>query len=373
MSPQRQLLSWLGGLAVILLALWLLSGVLAPFLIGMAVAYFLDPLCDRLERIGLSRTLATSLVTGCFVAAVALVLGLLVPMVVGELTSLAKQVPGWIDLLRQRVVDLSETLRTEVDPAILDRVRSYLESLPDKLSGWAAGLLRNVLSGGVALFNVLSLLLITPIVAFYLLRDWDALIAAANDMLPPAYADVIRLQVEKVDETLSGFVRGVGTVCLTLGAFYATALTLAGLDFGLVIGLMAGLVSFVPFVGATLGFIASVGMALLQFDGYIMVLVVAAIFFTGQFVEGNFLQPILVGDRVNLHPVWIIFALLAGGALLGFVGVLLAVPGAAVIGVAVRFFVNRYRATVLGVGDDPGDPATAARLRAGAAAGKESP
>jgi predicted PurR-regulated permease PerM len=165
----------------------------------------------------------------------------------------------------------------------------------------------------------------------------------------------------------------VGTVCLSLGAFYATALTIAGLDFGLVIGLMAGLVSFVPFVGATFGFIASVGMALLQFDGYIMVIVVAAIFFTGQFIEGNFLQPILVGDRVNLHPVWIIFALLAGGALLGFVGVLLAVPGAAVIGVAVRFFVNRYRATVLGVGDDPGDPATAARLRAASAAGKEGP
>jgi predicted PurR-regulated permease PerM len=377
MSPQRQLLYWLGGLAAILFALWLLSGVLAPFLIGMAVAYFLDPVCDRLERVGLSRTLATSLVTGFFVIAVALVLALLVPMVVGELTSLGRQVPGWIDLLRQRVVELSDTLRTEVDPAILERVRNYVESLQSKLSGWAAGLLRNVLSGGVALFNVLSLLLITPIVAFYLLRDWDALIAGADGMLPPAYADVIRLQVRKVDETLSGFVRGVGTVCLFLGAFYATALTIAGLDFGLVIGLMAGLVSFVPFVGATFGFVASVGMALLQFDGYVMVIVVAAIFFTGQFVEGNFLQPILVGDKVNLHPVWIIFALLAGGALLGFVGVLLAVPGAAVIGVAVRFFVNRYRATVLGVGDDPGDPATATRLLAQAAgqpaaAGKEA-
>jgi predicted PurR-regulated permease PerM len=260
------------------------------------------------------------------------------------------------------VVELSDTLRTEVDPAILGRITSYVESLQGKLSGWAAGLLRNVLSGGVALFNVLSLLLITPIVAFYLLRDWDRLIAQANNLLPPAYADVIRLQVRNVDETLSGFVRGVGTVCIVLGAFYATALTIAGLDFGLVIGLMAGLVSFVPFVGATLGFVASVGMALLQFDGYIMVIVIAAIFFTGQFVEGNFLQPILVGDKVNLHPVWIIFALLAGGALLGFVGVLLAVPGAAVIGVMVRFAVAHYRATVLGEGEDPGDPDTAKRL-----------
>ncbi|MBK1697517.1 AI-2E family transporter [Rhodovibrio salinarum] len=371
MTPQRQLIYWLAGLGAILFAFWLLSNVLAPFLIGMAVAYFLDPLCDRLERLGLSRTLATSLVTAFFVIAVALVLALLVPMIVGELASLGKQVPGWIDLLRTRLVELSDMLRTEVDPAILERVRSYVEGLQGQLSSWAAGLLRNVLSGGVALFNVLSLLLITPIVAFYLLRDWDALVSAADRMLPPAYADVIRLQVQKVDETLSGFVRGVGTVCLTLGAFYATALTIAGLDFGLVIGLLAGLVSFVPFVGATLGFIASVGMALLQFDGYIMVFVVAAIFFIGQFVEGNFLQPILVGDRVNLHPVWIIFALLAGGTLLGFVGVLLAVPAAAVIGVAVRFFVNRYRATVLGVGDDPGDPATAARLRA-TVAGKET-
>jgi predicted PurR-regulated permease PerM len=363
MTPQRQLLYWLGGLAAIAGVLWLLNDVLPPFLIGMAVAYFLDPVCDRLQRLGLSRTLATTVVTAVFVVAVALVIGLLVPLVVGELAELGKQVPGWFDLARTRLLALSETLRTEVDPEVLARVRSYVEGLQGQLSGWAAGLLRDVLSGGVALFNVVSLLLITPIVAFYLLRDWDLLVDEADRLLPPAYAEVIREQAHKVDETLSGFVRGVGTVCLTLGTFYATLLTLAGLDFGLVIGLMAGAVSFVPFVGATLGFVASVGMALLQFDGYLMVLVVAGIFFAGQFLEGNVLQPTLVGDRVNLHPVWVIFALLAGGALLGFVGVLIAVPAAAVIGVGVRFFVGRYRATVLGQGPDPSDPQAAARRR----------
>lgn len=203
------------------------------------------------------------------------------------------------------------------------------------------------------MFNLVALLLITPIVAFYLLRDWDRLIEQADRLLPPAYAEVIRAQVRAVDRTLAGFVRGVGTVCLFLGVFYATGLTLVGLDFGLLIGLGAGLISFVPYIGATIGAIASVGLALLQFDGYLMAAVVAAIFFSGQFIEGNILQPTLVGDRVGLHPVWVIFALLAGGALLGFVGVLVAVPAAAVIGVGVRFFVGQYRAKVLGEGEDP--------------------
>jgi predicted PurR-regulated permease PerM len=353
MTPQRQLLYWLGGLGVFVLLLWLLNQVLAPFLIGMAVAYFLDPVCDRMERLGLSRTMATAVVTTVFIVVIALVLALLIPLVAGELVELAKQLPSYVEILRRRIVELSATLRTEIDPAILDQVRSALVGSQEKITNWAVGFAQNLLSGGVALFNLVALLLITPIVAFYLLRDWDRLIEQADRLLPPAYADVIRVQARNVDQTLAGFVRGVGTVCLFLGAFYATGLTIVGLDFGLIIGLGAGLLSFVPYVGATLGAVASIGMALLQFDGYVMPAVVAGIFFLGQFIEGNILQPTLVGDRVGLHPVWVIFALLAGGSLLGFVGVLIAVPAAAVIGVGVRFFVGQYQAKVLGQGPDP--------------------
>ena len=348
MTPQRQLLYWLGGLGVFVLLLWALSDILAPFLIGMAVAYFLDPLCDRMERIGLSRTLATTVVTLVFVVVVGLIVMVVVPLVAGELVELAQQIPGYVELLRHRLVELSQTMRTELDPALLDQIRNAIVGSQDRITSWAVGLARNLLSGGVAVFNVVALLLITPIVAFYLLRDWDRLIAQADRLLPPAYAEVIREQARAVDRTLAGFIRGVGTVCLFLGAFYATGLTLVGLDFGLVIGVSAGLISFIPYVGATLGAIASIGLAFLQFDGYLMPAIVAGIFFAGQFIEGNILQPTLVGDRVGLHPVWVIFALLAGGALLGFVGVLIAVPGAAVIGVGVRFFVGQYREKVLG-------------------------
>jgi len=363
MTPQRQLAYWLTGLGVFVLLLWLLSDILAPFLIGMAVAYFLDPVCDRLEGTGLSRALSTAVVTLLFVVVVALVIGLIVPLVAGEMVELAQQLPNYLELLRQRVIELSETLRTEVDPALLDQVRNAIVGSQDRITSWAVGLARNLLSGGVALFNVMALLLITPIVAFYLLRDWDLLIQRADELLPPAYADTIREQARAVDRTLAGFIRGVGTVCLFLGALYATGLTLVGLDFGLVVGLAAGLISFIPYVGATLGGVSAIGLALLQFDGYIWPAVVAGIFFLGQFIEGNILQPTLVGDRVGLHPVWVIFALLAGGALLGFVGVLIAVPAAAVIGVGVRFFVGQYCAKVL---SEPGDATAVERPRSDA-------
>ncbi|MGH7186923.1 MAG: AI-2E family transporter, partial [Pseudomonadota bacterium] len=212
---------------------------------------------------------------------------------------------------------------------------------------WTLQALGGLLSGGLALVNILSLLFITPVVTFYLLRDWDRIVKQIDALLPREHAETIREQARLVNETLSGFVRGQATVCFLLGGFYAVALSLAGLDFGLVIGLIAGALSFIPFVGTIFGFVASVGLAFAQFDQWHRIAIVVAIFLVGQFVEGNFLTPKLVGDRVRLHPVWIIFALLAGAALFGFVGLLLAVPVAAVIGVLIRFAVSRYTASPL--------------------------
>ena len=350
MKPSRQLI-WAASVVVAFLVLiWVFNAILAPFVIGMAIAYFLDPVCDRMERLGLSRTLATGLVTLAFLLGVGLSLAIIVPLVVGEVIQLAGQLPGWFESLRAQISAFSETIESRVDPAVMDQIRAALSGSQERLARWATSIARDVLSGGVALFNVLSLLLITPIVAFYLLRDWDTLIDEGDKMLPPAYADTIREQLREVDRTLSGFVRGTGTVVLVLAAFYAIGLSIVGLNFGLVIGITAGLVSFVPYLGATVGLVASVGTAFLQFDSYIWVGAVAAIFFTGQFVEGNILQPTLVGGRVRLHPVWVIFALLAGGLLFGLVGVIVAVPTAAVIGVIVRFAARQYREKVLGAG-----------------------
>lgn len=347
MKPSRQIIWPLAGLVIFLVLIWLFKAILAPFVIGMLIAYFLNPACNRLERLGVSRTLATSIVTLVFVVVLALILALIIPLVVGEVIHLAGRFPDWFETLREKIEDVARYLQASVDPQVVENIRETVKGSQERLAGWAASLARDVLSGGFALFNVLSLLLITPIVAFYMLRDWGHLLNEGDRLLPPAYAETIRTQLREVDRTLAGFVRGVGTVCLILGAFYAIALTIVGLEFGLVIGITAGLVSFVPYVGATLGLIASVGTALLQFDGYLMAIVVAAIFFVGQFFEGNVLQPILVGGKVRLHPVWIIFAILAGGVLFGFVGVLVAVPTAAVIGVGVRFAVAQYRLKVI--------------------------
>ncbi|SDF82504.1 Predicted PurR-regulated permease PerM [Limimonas halophila] len=347
MTPPRQLI-WVGAALLFFFALiWAFQSILPPFVIGMAVAYFLDPVCDRLQAVGLSRTLATSVVTLLFIVLVGLVLGLIVPLVAGEVTQLFRQLPSYFEQLRARVVELSQLMEAQLDPFVLDQIQQFLTGSQERLTKWVTGIVRNVVTGGFALFHVLSLLLITPIVAFYLLRDWDVLMGEADSLLPPAYADTIREQLREVDRKLAGFVRGVGTVCLVLGAFYAIGLTAAGLKFGLVIGLVSGLISFVPFLGAFVGLLASVGMALAQFDSYLMVAVIAVIYFAGQFLEGNVLHPLLVGERVGLHPVWVIFAVMAGGVLFGLVGVLIAVPGAAVIGVGVRFAVQQYRTKVL--------------------------
>ena len=342
MTVERQLRFWLIGFAVFLVALYLLSGVLLPFVAGMAVAYLLDPVCDRLEAWGLSRTLATTVLTVLFLVVAVAAIVLLIPVLAGQVASLIERVPDLIEALRGQSARLLAIVEARVDPAMIERIEGAVAGSADRLVAWGTQFLGQVISGGVALANLISLLVITPVVAFYLLRDWDRIVARIDAWLPREHAETIRERVREVDRTLAGFLRGQGTVCLILGLFYAIALSIAGLDFGLVVGLVAGLLSFIPYVGAIIGLVLSVGLALLQFDDWLRVAIVAGIFFVGQAVEGNFLTPKLVGESVGLHPVWIIFGLLAGGALFGFVGVLLAIPAAAVIGVGVRFALDRY-------------------------------
>ncbi len=342
MTVERQLRFWLIGFAVFLVALYLLSGVLLPFVAGMAVAYLLDPVCDRLEAWGLSRTLATTVLTVLFLVVAVAAIVLLVPVLAGQVASLIERVPDSIEALRGQSARLLAIVEARVDPAMIERIEGAIAGSADRLVAWGTEFLGQVISGGVALANLISLLVITPVVAFYLLRDWDRIVARIDAWLPRDHAETIRERVREVDRTLAGFLRGQGTVCIILGLFYAIALSIAGLDFGLVVGLVAGLLSFIPYAGAVIGMVLSVGLALLQFDDWPRVAIVAGIFVVGQAVEGNFLTPKLVGESVGLHPVWIIFGLLAGGALFGFVGVLLAIPAAAVIGVGVRFALDRY-------------------------------
>ncbi|MCG8598432.1 MAG: AI-2E family transporter [Kiloniellales bacterium] len=342
MTIGRELRFWLVGIAVFFLVLYLFRSVLLPFVAGMAVAYFLDPVCDRLETYKLSRTLAVSIVSLVFALLVVAVLLLLLPLIVNQVVDLAEWLPGFLNTLRGYLADLIVRMQDRIDPALADRLRDSLSQSAGTAVRWVTDFLGGVLRAGFDFANFLSLLVITPIVAFYLLRDWDRLVQQVDDWLPRQHAEEIREELRRVDETLAGFLRGQASVCLLLGVFYSIGLSLAGLSFGLIIGLIAGLLSFIPYVGSIVGLGLSVGLAFVQFDEWYMIGIVAAIFVIGQVVEGNFLTPKLVGERVGLHPVWVIFALLAGGALFGFLGILLAVPVAAVLGVLVRFFLRRY-------------------------------
>lgn len=369
MTAERQLRFWLVSLIVFLIGLYLLRDVLLPFVAGMAVAYLLDPLCDRLEGWGLSRTLATTIITVVFLVLMVLVVLLLVPLFAGQVTRLVGLLPEVFESLRGLLAEALATIEARVDAELLTKLRDALAGSASRMVTWFTGALRGLIGGGMALVNLLSLIVITPVVAFYLLRDWDAIVARIDSWLPRQHQAEIRRQARAVDETLAGFVRGQGMVCLVLGIFYAIGLSLAGLDYGLVVGLSAGILSFIPFVGSIVGLLLSVGLALLQFDEILRIVIVAAIFFIGQALEGNFLTPKLVGEKVGLHPVWVIFALLAGGALFGFVGVLLALPVAAVIGVGVRFGMGRYlqsRYFNFGAGTDgPGEASAAEEATAG--------
>jgi predicted PurR-regulated permease PerM len=240
----------------------------------------------------------------------------------------------------------------KIDP---NSIRSSISDFFGRGAGWVTTVLGSVWSGGLAILNVLSLFVVTPVVAFYLLYDWDRMVAKADALLPRQYADTLRMLVGEMSDTVAGFVRGQGLLCLFLGVFYALGLALIGLDFGLLIGLGAGLISFIPYVGSILGFVVAITVALVQFwPDWIWIVATAAVFAIGQFIEGNILQPKLVGERVGLHPVWLIFALVAFGYFFGFVGLLIAVPVSAAIGVLVRFAIRRYEASPLYSGDGSG-------------------
>lgn len=347
-----QLWFWLTLAVAFLFLVNLLSSILLPFLMGLALAYVLDPVCDRMERIGLSRLAATIIVSMVFVTLLAISLLLLVPLIVQQASGLLAQVPAMIDGLRDWITRMLFFLERSFDEGVVQSARSAITSASDGVAAWAARVLGSLITGGVALFNVLALLVVTPIVTFFLLRDWDQILEKVDSWLPRQHVLTLRGLALEVDQTLAGFIRGQGLVCLFLGVFYAVGLTLAGLNYGLVIGLIAGLLSFIPYVGSTIGLVLSVGVAFVQFDELWRVGVVAGVFFLGQALEGNILTPKLVGDRVRLHPVWVMFGLLAGGALFGFVGVLLAVPVSAVIGVAVRFLLSRYMQSAYYQGGD---------------------
>ena len=340
---RRQIVFWLITAAILTAFLYVFSSILLPFLAGMILAYFLDPVADALERLGLSRLWATIVILVGFLLVLAIGMMIVIPILGSQLADFIANVPDYLSRL--------QTLITSLDPEWL-RVNFGIapESLRESLSGLLAqgtgvvtALFEGIWNSGKALVDIAGLFVVTPVVAFYMLLDWDRMVETVDSWVPRDHVGTVRRIASDINRATAGFVRGQGTLCLVLGIMYAIGLTAVGLNFGLLIGLFAGLISFIPYVGSLVGLVLAVGVALVQFwPEWQWIVAVAVVFFAGQFIEGNILQPRLVGKSVGLHPVWLMFALFAFGYLFGFVGLLVAVPAAAAVAVLVRFAIERY-------------------------------
>ena len=342
-SLRRQVVFWLLVLAFFIAFLWLFSTILLPFVAGMALAYFLDPVADWLERRGLSRMAATTLILLAFVILLVLALIIVIPLLASQATDFAEKVPGYITSLQQLVADPNSTVMPEWMKGQIGTLKENVAKYAGEGASFLAGVFVQIWASGKALVDILSLLVITPVVAFYILLDWDKMVAKVDGWVPRDWVGVVRRLAGEMDHAIAGFVRGQGTICLILAIFYGGTLSLAGLNFGLLIGIVSGLISFIPYLGSLVGLVLSVGVALVQFwPDYPWILLIAGIFFFGQLIDGYVLQPKLIGERVGLHPVWLMFALLAFGALFGFVGLMVAVPASASIAVLVRYAISRY-------------------------------
>lgn len=343
LAAKDQIRYWGIAALVFLVLLWFLGNVLLPFIVGGAIAYFLDPVADRLERLGLSRVAATTLISLVALVLVILLVLAVIPTLVHQATALVNAAPDIAKRLQgfllERFPDLADNTST---------IRQTLAEIGAAIQARGGELAQGILTSALGVISVVVFIVVVPVVAFYLLLDWDRMTERVDSMLPLDHAPAIRRLAREIDAVLAGFVRGQVSVCLALGTFYAVALMLAGLQFGLVVGAIAGAITFIPYVGSIVGGVLAVGLALFQFWGdWVQIGIVAAIFAAGQFIEGNILTPKLVGKSVGLHPVWLLFALSAFGSVFGFVGMLVAVPVAAAIGVLTRFGIEQYRASLL--------------------------
>ena len=344
MSPQTyRLLFWFGLLVLALVALGLVQAILMPFATGFAIAYILAPLVSRLEGWRVRRSLASLFVLAIFVFGLVCILVVLVPLIQGQIVQLIARVPTLVRTLQDQLGRLLLLLQEHLPAEDVGKLRDLLGAKLAEAMTWLAGMVQGMITSSLAILNILSLVVVTPIVTFFLLRDWEKMITIVDSYLPRQSLETVRGQARLVSDTLGGFVHGQALICLILAIYYGAALTVAGLQSGMALGLLIGVLAIIPMLGVTTGFVLALGLAANQYGEWTEVLTVVGIFAIGQLTEANILTPKLLGDRIHLHPVWVIFALFAGGTLYGFVGVLVAVPAAAVIGVLARFALSLYR------------------------------
>jgi predicted PurR-regulated permease PerM len=348
----RQLTFWVVTFLVLAAVLWLLHDILLPFVAGIALAYVLAPFADRVERLGLNRTVAALLVVTVLVVALIALILLLVPLLLQQGAALISHIPGYFKRIKELIVDPNFPWLNWLGAAETGKTAS---DLVGQVATWLLSFSYSLWTGGKALVSLASVLIVMPVVTFYLIRDWHAMIDKVDSWVPVRQRDTVRQLGREIDAAIGGFLRGQFGVCLVLGCYYAIGLMLVGLDFALLIGLIAGVITFVPYIGSMTGLMIAVSVAIAQFwPDWKRITLVVAIFLVGQFIEGNVVSPKFVGERVGLHPVWLIFAMFAFGYLFGFVGLLVAVPLGAAIAVLLRFGLRQYFASPLYTGDKPG-------------------
>jgi predicted PurR-regulated permease PerM len=362
MSLRNQVLIWAGIFLGAILLLWVFRSILLPFVVGLALAYLLNPVVNWLQKVHVNRpwasmivlTLVFGLVIGLFLA--------LVPLVAQQILGLTGRLPGYIADLQGLVQQWAPQFNEWLGPERAQQLEGSLTDLVGKGVELVGTLTAGLAASGLTVINTIAVLFITPVVAFYLLVDWEGMMRKADELLPRQYQTEIRGVLGEIDGAMAGVIRGQGGVILVLCIYYATALSVTGLNFGLAIGLIGGLLSFVPYVGFLTGFALSMTVALVQFwpGQWVFILIVLGIYLIGQFLEANILYPKLVGQSININPVWLMFALFAFALLFGFVGLLLAVPLAAISGVLTRYAIQKYQASSLYLGTDDGLVLTAA-------------
>lgn len=351
---QSRTIFWLCTLALIIGLIILFQNVLLPFVLGATIAYLLNPAVRKITAKGFNRTAAVLIILGAFMTAILIFLAFTVPVLIREAGDLINAVPGYADHVWNKIAPYLSSLRgrlgfestaemtDQIQVAVKDNIGKTLGVSKNIVGTVAAG----IAIGGQAIVGFVGTLLLVPIVAFFMMREWPKIVAWVYSLVPRHHIDTVRSLMDQIDVKIAGFIRGQLTVCFVLGLFYALGLSIAGLNYGFLIGLGTGFLCIIPFAGAAIGLIAALSVAALQSGGDIAYIgIIAAIFAVGQFLEGNFVSPKLIGDSVGLHPLWIIFALLAGGSLLGLLGMFLAIPAAAIISVLVAFAVSRYRAS----------------------------
>ena len=354
MTIQRQLVFWGLLLAAFGWALNELGSTVAPFAAGIALGYLLDPLVGQIERLGLSRLGAALIILVVFAATFVVGLVIVAPILGNQLITFVQKLPAYAMGLQALALDEGVTLINKYLGAWIDtlglkeqlsqaQLQKSIGDFVTQGAQWLVNALQSLVSGGAAVFSFFSLLIITPVVAFYILVDWDRMVAEIDGWLPLDHRDHLRKIAREIDQALAGFIRGQSMVCLFLGVWYGAGLTLVGLDYGFLIGVIAGFLSFIPYVGSLIALVLSIAVSLVQgWPSLKLFFMAMAVVVAGQFLEGNVISPKLVGDSVGLHPVWLMFALLAFGQLFGFVGLVVAVPAAAAIGVIVRHLIGLY-------------------------------